>query len=132
MSMKVLIADLDWRFAQHAATYLESRAHLVASHSDRVEAIEAARHWQPDLVIVSQELAADGLMAELLSLEPRPAILLTGWMDSYEKVWRVWQQGGDELLMKPVFKSSELHAAIVTALENATTGERTRPAAIPA
>ncbi len=132
MSMKVLIADPDWRFAQHATLYLESRAHLVARHADHVKAIEAARHWQPDLVIVSEELAETGLIDELQALQPRPAILLTGWMDRFDKVWRAWQRGGDELLMKPIFSASELQAAIIMALENAATGVRTRPTAVSA
>ena len=53
-------------------------------------------------------------------------------MDRYDRAWRAWQTGGDELLMKPVFTSAELHQAIVTALENAAAGCRTRPTAATA
>ncbi|GAF82984.1 unnamed protein product [marine sediment metagenome] len=132
MSMKVLIADSDWRFAQQAASFLEARAHLVVQHTGHVATIEAARQWCPDLVIVSEELAQTGLIEELHALEPRPAVLLVGWMDRYDKVWRVWQRGGDELLMKPVFDGQELLSAIVSAMENAVTGVRTRPTAVSA
>ena len=132
MSMKVLIADPDWRFAQRVVSFLESHAHMVVGHPHAGEAIEAARHWGPDLVIVSEELAETGLIDQLQSLQPRPAVLLVGWMDRFDKVWRAWQRGGDELLMKPVFKSAELQQAIVTAMENAAANLRTHPASVPA
>jgi len=130
--MKVVIADPDWRFAEQATSYLESRAHLVVYQPHPDEALAQAAHWQADLVIVAAELAGKGLLESLYQLKPRPAVLLTGWMDRYTRVWRAWQRGGDELLMKPVFKSEELHLAIVTALENAAAGTSRRRAAVPA
>jgi len=132
MSMKVLIADPDWRFAGKTRDYLESHAHMVLSHAESDYVMARVRSWQPDLVIIAAELAEKGLLNELNGLMPRPAILLTEYMDRYDRAWRVWQQGGDELLMKPVFKSSELQAAIVTALENATAGTRTHSTAATA
>ncbi len=129
MSWKVLIADPDWRFSNQVATFLESHAHLVARESRPEQVLVHAKRWQPDLVIVSAELAEDkNLMDALDALRPRPAILLTGWLDRFDRVWRAWQRGGDELLIKPVLRSQELHAAIVTALENAAAGGRKRPA----
>lgn len=123
MSMKVLVIDHDWRFAQQVSNYLEAHAHLVVHHTRVPEALAQAEHWKPDLVIVASELA-DGLMEPLKALAPRPAILLTGNMARFDRAWRAWQSGGDELLMKPMFKAQELHDAIVTALENAATGKR--------
>jgi len=122
--MRVLIADPDWRFAQRASHYLESLAHLVVCQSQADQALHRAKRWKPELVIVDAELADKGLLESLQQLRPRPAILLTGWMDRYDRVWRAWRRGGDELLMKPVFKSAQLHEAIVTALENAAAGTR--------
>ena len=132
MSMKVLIADPDWRFAGKTRDYLESHAHLVLSHADAEQVIERVKHWEPDLVILAAELAEKGLLNELNALRQRPAILLTEHMDRYDRAWRAWQKGDDELLMKPVFKASELHQAIVVALENAAAGCRTRPTAATA
>jgi DNA-binding response OmpR family regulator len=124
MSMKVLIVEPDWRFAKQAASYLESHAHLVVQESRLDEALARAAHWQPDLVIVASELAEDNFLELLTTAAPlhKPAVLLTGWLDRYDIAWRAWQKGGDELLMKPVFTTDELHEAIVTALENATLG----------
>ena len=132
MSMKVLLADPDWRFAHKASAYLEAHAHLVVTHRSVQDALDCARHWQPDLVILAAELAEKGLIAGVYSLQPRPAVLLTEHMDRYDRAWRVWQSGGDELLMKPLFHIEELHQAIVTALENLVAGSRSRPAAASA
>jgi DNA-binding response OmpR family regulator len=124
MSMKVLIVEPDWRFAGMASTYLESHAHHVVQESRLDDALARAGHWRPDLVIVAAELAEEGFLSLLQEAAPghRPAVLLTGWLDRYDIAWRAWQKGGDELLIKPVFTTDELHAAIVTALENATVG----------
>jgi DNA-binding response OmpR family regulator len=124
MSMKVLVVEPDWRFARMATDYLESHAHLVVSETRLDSALERAAHWQPDLVIVAAEVAEDGFVKLLMEACPRPAVLVTGWLDRYDIAWRAWQHGGDELLMKPVFNTDELHEAIVTALENAAAGAR--------
>jgi CheY-like chemotaxis protein len=124
--MKVLVADPDWRFAEHLCSHLESHAHLVVHQPAPQEALARAVHWRPDLVVLAAEFAEYGLLEELSRLRPRPAILLTEHMDRYDRAWRAWQKGGDELLMKPIFTHEELHAAIVTALENATAGTRRR------
>ena len=132
MSLRVLIADSDARFANAAARFLESKAHLVVKQSDVRKAIATARHWQADLAIVAEELAETGLIEELRTLSPSPAILLTGWMDRYDTVWRAWQRGGDELLMKPVFHCRDLHEAVVSALENAAAGAGRSAVLVPA
>ena len=130
MSLKVLIADADWRFTEQATAYLESHAHLVVCEAGLKEARAQALHWKPDLVILAAELANRGLIEPITAMRPRPAVLLTGRMDRFDLAWKAWQKGGDELLMKPVFQVEELHQAIVTALENRTTGtRRTRQAA---
>jgi len=124
--MKVLIVEPDWRFLEQATEYLESRAHLVVHQQKPAEAIGKADHWQPDLVIVASELAETGILEALSQILPRPAVLLTGWMDRYDVAWRAWQRGGDDLLIKPVFKVEELQEAIVTAMENAAAGHTQR------
>ena len=132
MSMRIVIADPDWRFAQKAMRYLESRAHLVVSIADVRMAMARIRHWRPDLVILAAELASPRLFSDIHSLLPRPAMLLTEQMARYDRAWRAWQMGGDELLMKPVFRSQELLQGMVVALENAAAGSRGRPTAASA
>ena len=53
------------------------------------------------------------------ALGVKPAILISEHMSNYKRAWAAWQRGGDELLMKPIFKATELQEAVVTALENA-------------
>ena len=132
MSMKVVIADPDWRFAREAERFLESHAHLVVREPHGEKALETIRRWGPDLVIVSEELCESGLLEELQGLPDRPAILLVGWMDRYDKVWKAWQRGADELLMKPIFNDQEICDAVVLALENATVGAPRREVAVSA
>jgi len=122
--MKVLIVEPDWRFAGQATSFLESHAHLTVHEPTAEAALARAEHWKPDLVILAAEMAQCGIIERLAKVKPPAAVLLTGWMDRYDIAWRAWQQGGDELLMKPIFHSEELHTAIVTAMENATAGTR--------
>ncbi len=124
--MKVLIVDADWRFVAQATEYLESHAHLVVHHNQVSSAIAQASRWQPDLVILSAELADDRLVNSLQSSPNSPAVLLTDHMDRFDRAWRAWQKCGHELLMKPLFRSQELQDAIVQAQENAVLGRQQR------
>jgi len=122
--MRILIADPDSRFAAQAASYLESKTHSVVHYSDVQSALIAARRWQPDLVIVAAELVTEKAMNAFRSFNPRPAIVLAGSLAQTGQTWRAWQRGGDELLMKPVFKGREIQEAIVAALQHNLLGGR--------
>jgi DNA-binding NtrC family response regulator len=129
MSMKVLIVDADWYFLRQARAYLEARGHHTIHEPDPAKALGRMFHWKPDVVIVDAELASareGDLLAQLESFHPRPAVLLTSALDQFDKAWRAWQKGGDEVLFKPVMHASELHVAIVTAMENASLPRRER------
>jgi DNA-binding response OmpR family regulator len=122
--MRILISDPDWRFAQQATGYLEAKAHLVVHQTDPAVAEDVVARWRPDVVILAAEHAETGLLEAILERPARPAVLLTEHLDRYDRAWRVWQAGGDDLLMKPVFNGEELRLGIVTARENAATGRR--------
>jgi len=131
--MKVLVVDPDWRFASKVVSQLESHAHLVVHLTMKSHTLPQADRWQPDLVILAAEFAQDGLLEKLRDLPSPPAVLLTEYMDRYDRAWRAWQKGGHELLIKPMLTDGELHEAVVAALENAVSGERSvRPAAASA
>jgi DNA-binding response OmpR family regulator len=127
-----MIVDGDWQFVQQATTFLEAHAHLVVHQNRVASAVEQANQWQPDLVILAAELADERLVNGLYSQQDRPAVLLTEHMDRFDRAWRAWQKCGDELLMKPIFKSQELQDAIVQAMENATLGRNRRGYSIAA
>ncbi|MBS3733328.1 MAG: response regulator [Phycisphaerae bacterium] len=122
--MKVLIADPDGRFADQATRHLESHAHNVVHQPSPWAALERIDHWQPDLIIVSAELTASGILERIAALPSRPAVLLTEQMDRYDRAWRAWQRGGDELLLKPLLHRDDLPDAILAAMENAASGTR--------
>jgi DNA-binding response OmpR family regulator len=122
--MKVLIADPDWHFAQQATDFLESHAHLVIRHSSARHAILQAFQWRPDLAIVSAELADSGILEALAAVEPAPAVLLTEHMERFDRAWRAWQRGGDELFLKPILKGGDLLEAVIGAMQNAAAGTR--------
>jgi DNA-binding response OmpR family regulator len=122
--VRILIVDPDWRFARKAAGHLESKAHLVVHLDSPEQVMLQCRQWEPELVIVAAEMTEDGLLEAIRSLPHGPAVLLTEHMDRYDRAWRAWQRGGDELLMKPVFYARELQEGITAAMENATRGRR--------
>lgn len=116
--MRVLMVEADWTFEAKAVGYFESRGDLVVRHSPET-AVRHAQTWQPDVVILAAEHASEDVLNGLRTLPARPAILITEHMSRFDRAWRAWQLGGDELLMKPVFHTRELHDAIVIAMERA-------------
>jgi len=117
--MKIMIVESDWQFTVRAVRYFEFRGHWVVQESPQGLA-GRARSWQPDLVILAAEYASEETLNSLRALPGTPAILLSEHMSNFKQAWAAWQRGGDELLMKPVFRASELQEAVVTAMENAT------------
>ena len=123
--MKVLVIDADRRFAEQVAGHMEARAHIVVHQPDPAEAMTRVKSWQPDLVFVSADAVGSGILGRLMVGKDRPAIILTGMLDQYSSVWKAWQTGGDDVLIKPVMNGDELNLAVITAMENAVTGMRT-------
>jgi CheY-like chemotaxis protein len=126
MSMKVLVIDPDPQFLNTVCDLYEPRGHAVVHETDTAIAIARAHHWQPDVVIVSAEIerCCNGdLLSQLAQVEGRPAILLTAHMDRFDKAWRAWQRGADELLLKPVLHPADLDAAVLAARQNAVAAQ---------
>ena len=125
--MKILIADADAAFTRKVTQTLESRGHYVAEEADPPAALARALRWKPDVVLVNaaQPPVADGdLLEQLARIHPRPAVLLTANLDEFAIAWRAWQRGGDEVLLKPVLRASEIHVAIAVAIQNSLVGRR--------
>ena len=116
--MKIIIVDSDWRFVSKATQYFESFADTIIQQS-AFSLVSRTRTWNPDLIILSAEYATGDLLESLQSISPRPAVLLTEHMSRYDRAWAAWQRGGDELLMKPVFKSQDLRDAVLVAMQKA-------------
>ena len=127
MSMKVLIVDADWSFFRQAADLLEARGHYVVQEAEPSQAVSRALKWRPDVILVNAELpaACDGdLLRQFGDVQPRPALLVVASLGCFDKAWRAWQQGGDEVLFKPMLHPSELHVGIMAARENAVLPRR--------
>ena len=116
--MKILIAEPDFRFAQQAGAFLERLANLVSYENRSDKLLDRIECFKPDLLIIAAELATEHIFEQINAAQDRPAILLTEGLDRYDRAWQAWQNGGDELLLKPIFTTDDLHIAIVTALEN--------------
>lgn len=130
MSLKVLVCDADWRFVERATAYLEGHGHQVMTEALPSEALDLARRWRPDAVVLASE-STEGdngtILKELRLIDPSPAILLTGQLDHFDAAWRAWRKGGDELLLKPVLSATEIHTAIISAI-NGRKPQRSRAA----
>ena len=122
MSLRVLICDTDQRFVTRAERFLTSHGHQVVTEQLPDTALDLARSWRPDVLVLSSEVVdrqSDEFMRELRGLSPRPAILLTGQLDRFDAAWRAWRKGGDELLLKPVLHAWEIYTSILSAIEAA-------------
>jgi DNA-binding response OmpR family regulator len=131
VSMRILIVDPDWFFLAQARDHLESRGNHVIHEPDPLRALECCRRWRPDVAMLSAEMSecCDGnLLTEFKRLHPAPAVVLTAALERFDKAWRAWQRGGDDMLFKPLLHPSELHVSIVTALENAICPRRRQTA----
>jgi DNA-binding response OmpR family regulator len=121
--MKIIIVDSDWRFVSKATRYFESFADTIIQKS-AFSLVSKAEEWEPDLIILSAEYATEDLLESLQNISIRPAVLLTEHMSRYDRAWAAWQRGGDELLMKPVFKSQDLRNAVSVAMQKAAVNPR--------
>ncbi|NLF29392.1 MAG: response regulator [Planctomycetes bacterium] len=123
MSLKVLICDADDRFVDRATDFLSRHGHQVLTEPLAEEVYGVVKSWRPDvLVLASEAVYPDGgvVLKRIGQLPHRPAVLLTGQLDRFDAAWRAWRQGGDELLLKPILHTWELHTAIISAIECAT------------
>ncbi len=120
MSLKVLICDTDHRFVERATRFLGRHGHQVLIEPLIDDVFEGVRRWRPDVLVLASEAVYPDhgeVLKQINQLPRRPAILLTGQLDRFDAAWRVWRQGGDELLLKPILHAWELHTAIISALE---------------
>jgi DNA-binding response OmpR family regulator len=135
VSLKVLICDTDQRFVSRAERFLTGHGHQVVTEQLPDAALDLARSWSPDVLVLSSEVADrqdDDFMRDLRNISPRPAILLTGQLDRFDAAWRAWRKGADELLLKPVLHAWEIHTAILSAIEAAPTRKNAPTPAVSA
>jgi DNA-binding response OmpR family regulator len=104
MSTKVLVIDDDVTLTDMVRTLLEANEYQVYAANSGPDGIEAARKWQPDLVVLDLMMPdVDGwqVCREIRSFSQVPILVLSAVIDT-EGVMRALEEGADEYLIKPV------------------------------
>src|SRR5919205_3597087 len=122
MNRKVLVVDDDKKTAELIRLYLERDGYRVLAAHDGYEALEMARHRQPDLIVLDLMLpAVDGLdVCRILRAESKvPIIMLTARTTEDDKLLGL-DLGADDYVTKP-FSPREVVARVRAVLRR--TGE---------
>jgi DNA-binding response OmpR family regulator len=110
---KILVVDDDKKIVELVTLYLKKDGYHVLTAYDGQQAIELARHKQPDLVVLDLMLPqVDGMdVCRILRAEsPLPIIMLTGRSTDDDKLAGL-DLGADDYVTKP-FNPRELLARI--------------------
>ena len=114
--MRILIAEDETIIRLDLRGALESSGYDVQEARDGAEAVEFAREWQPDLVVLDVKMPVlDGIEAarRITAMRPVPVVLLTAYTDR-ALVERAVGAGVFAYLVKP-FRESEIIPALETA-----------------
>ena len=119
-ALRTLVVEDDAMLGGLLAETLEGLGHAVcAVETDVAEAVAAASHWRPDLMIVDVELGeASGIVAvkEILRNGFVPHVFVTGG------TVRGTPLGAESVLIQKPFRVSDLQRAIQRALSAAPVG----------
>lgn len=111
---RVLIADDEPAIRDLLKTHIEMLGHeVIAMAEDGEEAVEYAKHSQPDLAILDIKMPVlDGIEAanRILESHPCPVIFLTGYAEE-ELLSKAEETGAFYYLLKP-FRAEDLAPAI--------------------
>lgn len=118
----ILIIDESAPHARHLAQLIERRGYRTLASSSTSEGIEAARHRQPDLILLDQGLLESAGIEALSALgrDPLtsdiPVIVLASRPHAAAKIRALWQ-GARDYLSKPV-DAGALADAVGVALDS--------------
>jgi DNA-binding response OmpR family regulator len=117
VARRVLVVDDETRIREIVRGYLESEGFEVAEARDGDTALETARDWQPDLVVLDVMMpGTDGIevLRRLRTTSDVPVILLTARSEEVDTLVGL-SVGADDYITKP-FSPRELVARIKTVL----------------
>jgi CheY-like chemotaxis protein len=109
--MKILIVDDEPDMVASLGRILSAAGFEVASACDGLEAVETARRWQPDALIMDIRMPRmNGIEACLAVQKERPevpVILMTGFSDALDEAnenifVRACQRGQVRIMLKPL------------------------------
>jgi two-component system KDP operon response regulator KdpE len=117
---RILVVDDELPIRQLLQTGLHGYGYLVEVAADGVEAVEKARDWQPDVIVLDLELPRLGgidVCRAVRAWSSVPIIVLTVRESDRDKILAL-DEGADDYLTKP-FSLGELLARIRVALRHA-------------
>ena len=124
MGQRVLVVDDEDRIRGIVRGYLESDGFEVAEARDADAALEIARDWHPDLVVLDVMMpGTDGIevLRRLRTTSEVPVILLTARSEEVDKLVGL-SVGADDYVTKP-FSPRELVARIKAVLRRGASGQ---------
>ena len=123
--MKILVVDDEALLVKGTRFNLQNEGYEVITGSDGLEAVQAVREQNPDLVVLDVMMPnMDGLTAcaKIREFSDIPIIMLTAKTDDMDKLMG-FEHGADDYLTKP-FNILELKARIRALLRRAGAGEK--------
>ena len=118
---RILVVDDEQEIRQLLQTGLRGYGYLVEVAADGVEAVERARDWRPDVIVLDLELprlSGIDVCRSVRTWSSVPIIVLTVRDADRDKILAL-DEGADDYLTKP-FSLGELLARIRVALRHAT------------
>ena|ERR1700704_4089928 len=122
MKLRILVADDNAPFLRKLASVLGAEFEVVATVADGQAAVESARKWQPDVVVLDLEMPIlNGIDAarELIKQHPAPKTLICSVESDPEIVEASLQAG----VLGYVFKS-RIETDLVVAVKAVARGQR--------
>ena len=123
--MKVLVVDDDEKIIKVLVTYLTKEGYMTETVMDGRRAVEKAREWQPDIVLLDvmlPELDGLGVCKEIRRHSDVPIIMLTARDAETDRIIGL-EIGADDYVTKP-FSPRELIARIRAILRRVKPEER--------
>lgn len=123
--MKVLVVDDDEKIVKVLVTYLIKEGYVTETAMDGRRAVEKARDWQPDIILLDvmlPELDGLGVCKEIRRDSDVPIIMLTARDAETDRVIGL-EIGADDYVIKP-FSPRELIARIRAILRRVKPGGR--------
>lgn len=133
MCAQVLVADDDPRQAEVVRRYLVAEGHQALVVHDGIAALDEARRWRPDLLVLDVMMPGlDGLrVCRTLREESDVLVLMLTARTTEDDLLRGLELGADDYLTKP-YSPRELMARVRTLLRRASRGAPGVPGAVGA
>ena len=117
MDIKLLVVDDDPNICEMLRIYLENEGYRVKTSVDGIDALNAFKVFEPDLVLLDIMMPKkDGwqVCREIREMSSKPVIMVTAKNEVFDKVLGL-ELGADDFIVKP-FEMKEISARIKAVL----------------